>query len=151
VNEEVRRRSLESLSPLSVPEVRKAIASAYARGNERLRIGAIYAMGRNCDHEWVPILLKETSNSDAERRFEAATALGELGDSDAVPRLIELGNDPDSEVRMAALQSLGKIGGSKARECLQSCMSSRDAAVIDAARQALDELKANEDPLSAPI
>ena len=151
VNEEVRRRALESLAPLSVPDVKKAIASAYASGNERLRVGAIYAMGRNCDAEWIPILLKEASSGDPERRFEAATALGELGDSDAVPRLIELGNDPDSEVRSAALQSLGRIGGSEAREYLQSCMSSRDQATREAARHALDELQANEDPLSIPL
>jgi len=147
----VRRRALESLSPLSIPEVKKAIALAYGQGTERMRVGSIYAMGRSCDSDWLPILLKETSNSDAERRFEAATALGELGDPDAVPRLMELGNDADSEVRMAALQSLGKIGGSKAREYLQSCMNTRDEAVKDAARHALDELKANEDPLSAPF
>ncbi len=150
-NEEVRRRALESLSPLSVPEVKKAIASAYAKGNDRLKIGAIYAMGRNCDPEWIPILLKELQNSDAERRFEAATALGELGNSDAVPRLIELGDDPDAEVRTAVLQSLGRIGGTKAKEYLQSCMSSRNESVRESARQALDELQANEDPLSMPL
>ncbi len=150
-NEEVRRRALESLSPLSIPEVKKAIASAYARGDERIKIGAIYAMGRNCDPEWIPILFKELNNADAERRFEAATALGELGDSDAVPKLIDLGNDPDAEVRTAVLQSLGKIGGTKAKEYLQSCMSSRNEAVKESARQALDELQANEDPLSMPL
>jgi HEAT repeat protein len=151
VNEEIRRRALESLSPLSIPEVKKAIAWAYARGSERLKVGAIYAMGKNCDEEWVPILLKELNDSDAERRFEAATALGELGDSDAVPRLMEMGDDPDSEVRAAVLQSLGRIGGSKAKEYLQSCMSSRDESVRASARQALDELLANEDPLSMPF
>jgi len=151
VNEEIRRRALESLSPLSIPEVKKAIAWAYARGSERLKIGAIFAMGRNCDLEWMPILLQELKNSDAERRFEAATALGELGDSDAVPRLMELGDDPDSEVRTAVLQSLGRIGGSEAKEYLQSCMASRDESVRESARQALDELRANEDPLSAPF
>lgn len=150
-NAEVRRRALESLSPLSVPEVKKAIASAYARGDERMRVGAIYAMGRNCDPEWIPILFKELKNAEAERRFEAATALGELGDSDAVPRLIELGDDPDAEVRTAVLQSLGKIGGTKAKEYLQSCMSSRSEAVRESARQALAELQANEDPLSMPL
>jgi HEAT repeat protein len=151
VNEEIRHRALESLSSLSIPEVKKAIAGAYARGNDRLKVGAIYAMGRNCDPEWVPILFKELKNSDAERRFEAATALGELGDSDAVSRLIELGDDPDSEVRTAILQSLGRIGGSEAKEYLQSCMSSRDESVRESARQALHELQANEDPLSMPL
>ena len=150
-NEEVRRRALESLSPLSVPEVKKAIASAYARGDERIKIGAIYAMGRNCDPEWIPILFRELKSADAERRFEAATALGELGDSDAVPRLIDLGDDPDAEVRTAVLQSLGKIGGTKAKEYLQSCMSSRNESVRELARQALDELQGNEDPLSMPL
>jgi HEAT repeat protein len=149
--DEVRRRSLEALAPLSTPEVKLAITAAYEGGNKRLRVGALFAMGQNCDPAWMPILLSELGSHDVELRFEAATALGELGDGAAVPLLIALGNDPDSEVRLAVIQALGKIGGAAAREFLLSCAGSRNPAFRDAARHALDELRANGDPLSLPL
>jgi HEAT repeat protein len=149
--DEVRRRALESLAPVSSHEVRKAIASAYSRGNDRLKVGALFAMGRSCDPEWTPILLKELGNSDPEFRFEAARSLGELAEEEAVPGLLELGNDPDSEVQRAAIEALGKIGGARAKDYLHGCMSSRAEAIREAARQALNELRANEDPLSLPL
>jgi HEAT repeat protein len=149
--DEVRRRSLEALAPLSTPDVQLAITAAYEGSNERLKVGSLYAMGQNCDPAWTPVLLRELGSHDVELRFEAATALGELGDEVAVPPLIALGNDPDSEVRMAVIQALGKIGGTTAREFLLSCADSRNPAVRDAARHALDELRANADPLSLTL
>ncbi len=146
--DEVRRRALEAVAPLSAPEVKQAITAAYEGNNERLRVGALYAMGQNCDPAWTPVLIKELGSTDVELRFEAATALGELGEEAAVPRLIELSNDPDAEVRMAAIQALGKIGGTKAQEFLMSCASARDATFRDAARHALEDLRADADPLS---
>jgi hypothetical protein len=147
----VRRRALEALAPLSAPEVRQAISNAHQGDNQRLKVGALYAMGRNCDPAWTPVLVKELGSADDEIRFEAATALGELGDAVAVPHLIDLGKDPDSEVRMAAIQALGKIGGTTAREFLLNCAGSRDAAFSEAARHALDELRSDVDPLSLPL
>jgi HEAT repeat protein len=149
--DEVRRRALESIAPVTAPDVKKAIASAYARGNDRLKVGALYAMGRSCDPQWAPILLKELGNPEAEFRFEAVRALGELAEQEAVPKLLELGNDPDAEVQRAAIEALGKIGGPRAKDYLHSCMSSRSEPVREAARHALNELQASEDPLSMPM
>lgn len=151
MTEEVRRRALEAVSPLSIPEVQTEIKAAYRSQNPRLKVSALFAMGRNCDPVWMPILIEELGNSDPEIRFEAATALGEIGDELATIPLIKTGGDPDSEVRIAVIQSLGKIGGTKAKEYLQTLLSSRDAAIRDIARQSLNELKANEDPLSLQL
>ncbi|GAI11108.1 unnamed protein product [marine sediment metagenome] len=143
---EVRCRALEAAAPLSLPEVKKAIMEAYQSHNSRLRISSIYAMGKNCDHSWLPILLKELANVDAEIRYEVVGACSELGEEEAIPYLIELLNDPDTDVQMTAIQALGKIGGSEAKKCLEQCLDSPSEVVQQAAEQALDELEAVEDP-----
>ena len=145
---EVRRRTLEAAAPLSHPQVREAIMNAYESPDAKLRINAIFAMGRNCHPSWLPILLKELASDDAETRYEAAGACGELEEEEAVPLLIKLINDPDMEVQLAAVQALGKIGGAKAKEQLQHCQNHPSKAISQAAEQALQELEAVEDPLS---
>jgi HEAT repeat protein len=145
---EVQRRALEAVAPLSWPEVKNAIMAAYKSQHSRLKVSSIYAMGKNCDPGWLPILLIELDSTDAEVRYEAAGACGELGDEAAVPALIRLVDDPDIDVRMAAIQALGKVGGAKAKECLQCCSNNTSEAIRETARQALEELMAVEDPLS---
>ncbi len=143
---DVRRRALESVAPLSVPQVKKAIMEAYQSHNSKLRTSAVYAMGKSCNCFWLPILLKELANADAEIRYEAAGACGELGEEDAIPYLIELISDPDTDVQLAAIQALGKIGSSEAKECLEECRNNPSEVIQEAAEQALEELKAVEDP-----
>ncbi len=142
---EIRRRALEAAAPLSLPQVKEVIMEAYQSRNSKLRISSIYAMGKNYDHSWLPILLKELANADAEIRYEAVGACSELGE-EAVPYLIELINDPDADVQMAAIQALDKIGGSEAKKCLEQCRDNSSEVVQQAAEQALDELEAAEDP-----
>lgn len=151
ISEEVRRRALESAAPLNLPEVKEAIRAAHRADDLKLRVSSLYAMGKNCDPAWLPMLVEELGNSEAEMRFEAANALGELGDRGAVPELIDAAADPDSEVQQAVLQALGKIGGPAAKEYLQRCLRSRSEIVRDAARQALEELQTMEDPLSLQL
>ena len=148
---EVRRHALEAAAPLSLPQVKEAIIEAYQSHNPRLRISSIYAMGKNCDHSWLPILLKELANAEAEMRYEAVRACSELGEEEAIPYLIELINDPDADVQMAAIQALGKIGGSEAKKCLEQCLDNPSEVVQQAAKHALDELEAAEDPFSFRI
>jgi len=143
---EVRRRALEAAAPLNLPKVKKAIMEAYQSHNSKLRISSIYAMGKNCNHFWLPMLLKELGSSNAEMRYEAAGACGELGEGDAVPYLIELINDPDVDVQLAAIQALGEIGGTEAKECLQECQNNPNEVIQQAAGQALHELEVEEAP-----
>jgi len=144
---EIRRRTLEAIAPLSLPQVKAAIMEAYQSPNSKLRISSVYAMGKNCDSFWLRILLKELDNADAEVRYEAAGACGELEEVEAVPRLIMLINDPDADVQVAAIQALGKIGSAEAKECLEECLDSTDEIVRQATEQILNEMRAAEDPL----
>jgi HEAT repeat protein len=145
---EIKRRALEAAAPLSLPRMEKAIARAYQSGVPRLKTSAIFAMGKNCDPRWLPILIRELGNADAEIRYEAAQACGELGEKEAAPYLRELTTDPDVDVQLAAIQALGKIGGPEAKDNLERCLTDDSEAIQQAAEEALSELEASEDPLS---
>ncbi len=148
---EVKRRALEAAAPLSLPQTEKAIVKAYQSGEPKLRIGALFAMGKSCNHSWLPILLKELASADAEVRYEAARACGELGEKEAAPYLVELITDPDVDVQLAAIQALGKIGGPEAKNSLEQCLNHSSEVIQQAAEQALYELEAGEDSLSFRI
>lgn len=143
---DVRRRALEAAAPLSVPQVRKIIMEAYQSRNSKIRAGAVYAMGKSCNHFWLPILLEELANANTEIRYEAARACGELGEEEAVPCLIELLRDPDTDVQLAAIQALGKIGSGEAKEYLEECLNNPNELVQEAAEQSLEYLKIVADP-----
>jgi HEAT repeat protein len=142
---EVWRRALEAAAPLSIPEVRRAIDEAYKSSDPKLRNSAIYAMGRNCNSAWIPILIKEMQNPHADVRYEAAGACGEICDEETVPYLIKLTRDEDPEVQRAAITSLGKIGGSKAKQHLMKCLTSADEILSESAEQALKQIDSEED------
>ncbi len=145
---EVRRRTLESAAPLSLSQVHEAIMEAYQSHNTKFRVSSIYAMGKNCDPSWLPVLLNELNNDDPEMRYEAVGACGELEEMEAVPHLVELVNDPDIDVRLATIQTLGKIGGTEAKQCLNQCLNNHSQAVSQAAEQALLEIEAVAGPFS---
>ncbi|MFC1913163.1 HEAT repeat domain-containing protein [Chloroflexota bacterium] len=145
---EVRLQALAAAAPLSRPRVKEAIATAYRSHDTRGKINAIYAMGKNSDRSWLPILLEELSSDDTATRYEAAVACGELGEEAAVPLLIRLTDDADTDVQLSAFQALGKIGGAQAKTHLQHCRKNPGEVIRQAAEQALEELSAGEDPLS---
>jgi HEAT repeat protein len=144
---EVKRRALEAAAPLTLPHMKKAIAEAYQSGDNKLKLSALFAMGKSGNPYWMPILLKELTSTDDEIRYEAAGACGELGEEEAAAYLCELVNDPDIEVRLAAIQALGKIGGPEAKGCLEKCLNHPDETIQGAAEQALSQLEAEEEPL----
>jgi len=148
---EVRRCALEAAAPLSLPQIRKAIVEAYQSHNSKLKISAIYAMGKNCDHSWLPILLKELTNADAEIRCEAVRACAELGEEETIPYLVELINDPDIDIQLATIQALGRIGGCEAKKYLEQCQNNLNETIQQAAEQALQGLDEWEAPFSSSI
>jgi len=148
---EVKRRALEAAAPLSLPQMEKAIVTAYKSAQPKLRISALFAMGKSCNTSWLPILIKELASADTEIRYEAAGACGELGEEEAAAYLCELANDPDLDVRLAAIQALGKIGGPEAKGCLEKCLNHPDEAIQKAAEEALSQMEAEEDPLFSEI
>jgi HEAT repeat protein len=144
----VRRRALESIAPLSLPEVTQAIWAAYRQEDTLLKAGAIFAMGKNCDLLWLPTIMRELSSDNNELRYEAVEASGELGELEAVPHLIEMLQDPDTDLRLASVVALGKIGGAEARRALRDCLASKSQVLREAAEQALEEIELFEEPYS---
>jgi HEAT repeat protein len=145
---EVRRRAVEAIAVFSTTEVSQIIREAYYSDDHKMRVSAIYAMGMNCDAQWLPILLEELGNPDAEIRFEAVVACGEMEEEQTVPRLVSLIDDPDSQVQMSAIAALGKIGGSEAENALRKCLERPDEHVRSAATEAVEELERSVDPFS---
>jgi len=145
---DVRRRAVEALGFSSDARVTKIIESAYYDDNDKMRISAIFAMGRNADARWIPQVIEELDNREIELRFEAVRACGELEAKDAVTKLISLiEEDPDLEVQEMAIWSLGRIGGDLAREALEACLESDDETLAMAAQDSLDELNLFDDAL----
>lgn len=143
---ELRRRALEAIAPLSMPDVTQSIWEAYRSQNQLMRVSAIYSMGRNCDQLWLPTVLKEMENDAPEMRYEAAVAAGEIGDIAAVQKLIEHTEDNDIEVQMAAVSALGKIGGKEAKQQLRTMLLHKSHALRDAAEEALSETESFDMP-----
>jgi HEAT repeat protein len=138
---EVQRRALESLAYADDETVAELIREAYAAPDEKVRISAIFAMGRSADTRWARQVCQELSSPNPELRYEAARACGELQLSEAVSELEELADDADPEVQEAALWALGQIGGEKARKILERFCRIEDEATRTAAEAALDELE----------
>ena len=144
---EVRRRAIESIAAMSLPEVEGIIRDAYNHDDDLVKGSALFAMGRTCNTKWLPTLLAGVDNRISELRYEAVVALGELGVQEAVTYIIPLINDADGQVQEAALQSLGKIGGPIARKALEQAMRSQDMGVADLAQDSMESAQAKDDPL----
>ena len=112
---EVWRRALEAAAPFLCRKLKKPSMKLIKSSDPKVKNSAIYAMGRNCDSAWLPILIKEMASPSPDTRYEAAGACGEICDEEAVPHLIKLTQDKDPEVQQAAIIALGKIGGTKAK------------------------------------
>jgi len=136
---EVRRRALEAVAYSGEAGVGDLIEEAYYQGEEEMRLGALFAMGRSADQRWRSIVIEELESPSPAVRYEAALACGELELRDAVALLSHLIDDADSEVWNAAVDALGKIGGAEARQILQSCCRSENEALQAAAEEALEQ------------
>ena len=145
---EVRRRALESLGFLSDDDTGDLITQAYHHANDRLKLSAVFAMGRSLDAErWGSIVVEELAAPDPEMRYEAARAAGELEYAPAVRRLGELLDDVDEEVQLVTVWSLGQIGGEKARQLLIAVLDSDAEHLYEEAEDALAELEFKADNL----
>ena len=138
---EVRRRALESLSYIGDETVIALIREAYDAPEEKMRVSAVFTMGRSADTRWAEYVKQELFSPNPELRYEAARACGELQLAETVPALKELAEDVDSEVQEAALWALGQIGGDKARKILMQYCQAECEATREAAEAALDELE----------
>lgn len=138
---EVRRRVVEAMSYSGTKGVPEVIREAYRHPGEKMRVSAIFSMGRSADPAWGSTVIGELVSANPEMRYEAARACGELELREAVSDLIGLIADRDREVQQAAISALGKIGGREARRALRLCCESGDEIVAAAADEALGELE----------
>lgn len=138
--DEVRGRALEALGASSEEWVGEMIADQYETGTPRMRLASIRAMGRNGADDWLPVLIFNFDDDDAETRAAAATAAGQLLLDSAVEPLTMLADDPDMEVQLAAIDALGEIAGEAAEAALQQLLS-REEHIAQAARRALAEAR----------
>ncbi len=144
---EVWRRVLEAAAVFNTPKVRELIGNAYASQESKLRISAIFAMGKTADGTWRPTLIKAADDDDPAIRYESALALGELAEEEAVPHLVQLIKDHDTQVQLASIKSMGAIGGQLATRTLQKCLSSNDDSIQEAAEVALRDIGVEDDPM----
>jgi HEAT repeat protein len=137
---EVRRRALEALAYSSRPEVTSLISAAYASDEEKMRVSAVFAMGRSADEQWVPQIITELESVTPEIRFEAARAAGELEIEEATPALSKMGEDSDRQVREAAIWSLSQVGGPDARKMLKRLLRQAEPDEREFVLDAIDNL-----------
>ena len=148
---DVRRRAVESVAYVGSDRVVTLLEDAYDHPDDKMRIGAIFGMGRSADARWIDTIVQELYNFNPEMRYEAARACGELEARVAVPRLAALIDDPDREVQEAALWALGQAGGDAARRVLLACCDADDEAISTAAATALEELEFMYSQLDFPF
>jgi len=116
---EVRRRALEAIANCSHEIVPDAIEEAYQSYDQRMRVSAVFAMGRTCDDErWADTVLREVVSGDPAMRYEAARSCGELEIAEAIPYLARLSQERDREIKEVAIWSMGEIGGKEALRIL---------------------------------
>ena len=138
--DEVRARALEAIGALSEEWVAEMIADTYETGGPRMRLATIRAMGRHASDDWLPVLIHNFDDDDAETRAAAATSAGQLLLVTAVGPLAALVDDTDDEVQVAAVEALGEIGGDAAEAILVRLLE-RESGLADAARRALATLR----------
>lgn len=138
--DDVRARALEALGASSEEWVSELIAEFYQGGSDRLRLGALRAMGRNARDEWLPLLLHGFDDEDPELRAASALSAGALLLDDAVDPLLLLAlGDTETEVQLAALGALGEIGSTLAITVLRRLAREGPPEIADAAQGALTQ------------
>ena len=135
-----RRFALEALSFSSAQKVLDLIAKAYAHSNPKMKLSAIFSMGRSGNVRWTETILKELYNPDPELQREAIRAAGEVGLTEAGKDLWRLTYSEDRDVQLEAIWSLGQSGWEGAFERLEELsFMSTDLEIQEAAEVALEE------------
>jgi HEAT repeat protein len=135
-----RRYAVEALSFLTDPEILDIIEEAYDHPDAKMKMSAIFAMGRNGELYWEPIILDELYNPVKELQIEAIRAAGEASFEGAGEDLLQLTYSDDRDVRLEAIWALGQTGWEGAFERLDELTySGEDAEIRDTADLALED------------
>jgi len=135
-----RRFAVEALGFLSDPEVCAIIEEAYAHPDLKMKVSAIFAMGRSGLVRWSDIILKELDSPIRELQLEAIRAAGEIGLDEAGKALLRLTYADDRLVRLEAIWALGQTGWEGAFNRLDelACFG-EDKEVRRVAKEALED------------
>ena len=135
-----RRFAIEALSFLNEPGVQDLIEAAHTHPDVRMKVSAIFAMGRQGDQRWADTLLKELDSEVKELQYEAVRAAGEACLDKAAPRLKDLALVDDKNLQLEAIWALGKIRGEGVSEFLYDLTDDENEEVREMAEAALEEL-----------
>ncbi len=135
-----RRYAVEALSFLTDPEILDIIEEAYNHPDTKMKMSAIFAMGRNGALNWEPIILDELHNPVKELQLEAISAAGEASFEGAGEDLLQLTYSDDRDVRLEAIWALGQTGWEGAFERLDELTySGEDAEIRETADLTLED------------
>jgi len=135
-----RRFAVEALSFLASPEVSKIIEEAYAHPDKKMKMSAIFAMGRNGSAHWQDAILDELHSPAREIQLEAIRAAGEAGFDEAGKHLWRLTYSDDRDVKLEAIWSLGQTGWEEAFDRLDDlAFFSEDEEIQNTAELALED------------
>ena len=134
-----RRAAVEAIGFLWEDAAVDIIEEAYAHPEPRMKISAIFAMGRNGNSRWISTLRRELYNPDPEIRWEAVRAAGELQAEELGRDLLRLTYSEDRDVQEAAVWALGQSGWAGAFERLDELSTGMDPDLRDIAEDALEE------------
>lgn len=137
-----RRRAIEAISFHHTPEVLDIIEQAYHHPDNRMKVSAVFAMGRNGNlKRWEKYLLEALYSPVPEIEYEAVCAAGECTLESANRQLMRLARGAeDKDLRMAAIWSIGQIGLEESFELLDNLrLLDPDEEIREVAEAAFDE------------
>lgn len=108
---DMRRYAIEAISFCHEPEVLNIIEQAYRHPDKKMKISAIFAMGRNGNVRWGDYIVESLYSPDPDIEYEAVRAAGESHVDRANRQLMRIAEGAeDKDLRIAAIWSLGQIG-----------------------------------------
>jgi len=135
-----RRFAVEALSFLTDPEVFEIIEEAHAHPDKKMKMSAIFAMGRSGNVRWEDAILDELSNPVKELQIKAIRAAGESGFDGAGKDLWRLTYSDDRDVKLEAIWALGQTGWEGAFERLDELTYfGEDAEIQETAELTLED------------
>jgi HEAT repeat protein len=139
---DAQRYAIESLAFSSEPEIVDLIEQAYHSPYLKMKVSALFAMGRSGMTRWQSYVLDELNSPDPQLQYEAVRAAGELFLDEAVPTLLHLASTAaDQDLRHEAIWALGHSSSLEAWQLLDDIANdaSADEETRMIAEDALDE------------
>ncbi|MFQ5594605.1 MAG: HEAT repeat domain-containing protein [Anaerolineae bacterium] len=137
---DARRRAIEAISFSHEPEILDIIAQAYHHTETKMRVSAVFAMGRNGNIRFEGPILEALYSPIPDIEFEAVRAAGAFPLDRANRQLMRIAEaDEDKDLRLTAIWSLGEIGHEMTFLLLNDLQSDPDKDIREAAEAALEE------------